>query len=102
MELPGASESPPDLVLPPAPEGWAVHSDPKGNFFFITPVIEGRRFKISKSNHLDKLIEQGHLHSSIRDQLIFKKSVFQKGKPGKQKKIINLVHILNLSVLRCY
>ena len=41
---------------PPAPEGWTVHADKNGDFFYITPKMKssGQQHKITKNSHLRK------------------------------------------------
>ena len=73
-----APQSPPAPVLPPAPEGWSVHEDGHGNYFYLTPVITrtGQRHKISKGNHAAKLIQTGDIDANCKEGLVFKKSMF--------------------------
>ena len=66
--------------LPPAPEGWRVRRDVKGNFFFLTPFIRrtGQVHKISQRRDLKSLIDQGDIDAAEVENLVFKRSGLQK------------------------
>ena len=82
---PSTSAGGPELPLPP--DGWTVHEDSMGNFYYLTPIIArtGTRHKVSNTSHVTKLVVKGDLREGAGKSLVFKRSVFLASSKGELK-----------------